>query len=95
MTVEELHEELKKIIASLNASGFDTVDEAVVTKIAELCKAADELGLKKGKQLVQNLSDVIIAIKEGKSKAESGILRLTALDFYIQNLSSGNATEDL
>ena len=34
------------------------------------------------------------AIREGKSQAGSGEIRLTALDFYVKKLSSGN-TEDL
>jgi hypothetical protein len=34
------------------------------------------------------------AIQEGKSKAESGNVRLTALDFYVKKHGNGN-TEDL
>ena len=95
MTIKELHGELDMIITSLNASEFNTVESEVLQRLEDLCVSAKELGLTKGKNLIENLVNVIKAIQEGKSKAESGILRLTALEFYVKNLQSGTDTEEL
>jgi hypothetical protein len=45
--------------------------------------------------LIENLSGAINAIREGKSKAESGHVRLTALEFYLKNQSGSENIEDL
>ena len=95
MTVEELRIELEKIISGLSASGFDSVDSGIVEKLEKYAVAADQLGMKEGKHLIGNLSGVIKAIQEGKSKAASGSIRLTALDFYVKKLSGGGSIEDL
>ena len=95
MTVEDLRTELEKIIAHLSASGFDNIDTETVEKLNKLTDAADELGMKEGKHLIRNLSVVMKAIQEGKSKAGSGNLRLTALDFYVKKLSGNGNIEDL
>ena len=95
MTVEELRLELGNIVASLNSSGFGAVEAGTCEKLEKLGSSANELGMKQGKQLIDNLSGVIKAIQEGKSKAESGMLRLTALDFYMKKLSGSENIEDL
>ena len=95
MTVEEFRLELETIISSLSSSGFENVDSGIVEKIDVFAATACELGMKEGKRLMENLSVTIKAIKEGKSKAESGIVRLTALEFYIKNLSDSENTEEL
>jgi hypothetical protein len=66
-----------------------------VEKLEKLSVSAVQLGMKKGKQLLENLTVTMKAIQEGKSKADSGNVRLTALDFYVKNLSSGEHIEDL
>ena len=95
MTVEELQIELKALISNLTSSGFKSVEPAVVDKINELIIAAGELRMNEGKRLVENLLNVIKAIREGKSQAESGYIRLTALDFYVKNLSDSSVIEDI
>ena len=95
MTVEDFRIELEKIISGLTSSGFDGIDSGTVEKLDKLAAAAVELGMKEGKHLISNLSGVIKAIQEGKSKAESGSLRLTALDFYVKKLSGSGNIEEL
>ena len=95
MTVEELRAELEKIISGLSASGFGSIDSGTVEKLDKIAVAAEGLGMKEGKHLIGNLSGVIKAIQEGKSKAESGNIRLTALDFYVKKLSGSGNIEDL
>jgi hypothetical protein len=94
MTVEELRTEMETIVSNLNSSGFDAIDMGVVEKLDKFGAAAGELGMKEGKHLIDNLSDVMKAIKDGKSKAASGAIRLTALDFYVKKIAGGQ-TEDL
>jgi hypothetical protein len=94
MTVEELRAELETIVSNLNSSGFGSIDAGIVEKLDKLCAAADGLGMKEGKHLIENLSGAMKAIQEGKSKPESGDIRLTALDFYTKKIAGGQ-TEDL
>ena len=94
MTVEELRTELETIVSGLSSSGFEAIDQGVVDKLGKLGAAAGELGMKEGKHLVENLQSVMTAIKEGKSNASSGGVRLTALEFYVKKIEGGNI-EDL
>ena len=95
MTVEELRKELEKIISVFISAGFDNVDSETMAKLDTFGIKAGELGMKEGKKLIDNLSGAIEAIQEGKSKAESGSIRLTALDFYVKKLSGSENIEDL
>ena len=95
MTIEELRTELGTIISSLTSSGFDNVDSKIMDKIDKLIVTTGESGMKEVKRLLENLSGAIKAIQEGKSQAESGAVRLTALDFYLKNLPDNESIEDL
>ena len=95
MTVEELKCELETIISNLTSSGFGSIDSGIVEKLDILAAASGELEMKEGKRLIENLSAAMKAISEGKSKEESGTVRLTALDFYLRKLSLDETTEDL
>jgi len=95
MTVEELKTELDNIVSGLSSSGFGSIDSGVVEKLEKLAIVAGALEMKEGKRLIDNLVVIMNAIKEGKSKAESGNVRLTALDFYIKKLAGGGTVEDL
>ena len=95
MTVEELKVELGKVISGLAATGLENIDSGIREKVRALSNTAGELGMKEGKRLIENLSGAIDAIKEGKSKAESGHVRLTALEFYLKNQSGSENIEDL
>ena len=95
MTVEELKTELESIVLSLMSSGFGTINPGTMEKLKVLTTEAGKLNMKEGKRLIKNLTAAMRAIKTGKSKAESGSVRLTALDFYLKKLSSGGNIEDL
>ena len=95
MTVEELRTELEKIISALTASGFGNIDSGTVEKLDKFAVTAGELAMKEGKRLIENLAGTMKAIQEGKSQAESGNLRLTALDFYIKKHTDSGTVEDL
>ena len=95
MTVEELRTELEAVISGLTSSGFDNIDSGTLEKLDKLAAAAGELSMNEGKRLVENLIGAMKAIQEGKSKSDSGTVRLTALNFYLKNLSGSENTEDL
>ena len=95
MTVEELKTELEKISSGLSSTGFSNIDSGLSEKLDKLAITAGEMGFKEGKKLIENLSAVIKSIMEGKSSAESGNIRLTALDFYMVKLAEGGNTEEL
>lgn len=95
MTVEELRTELEKVISSLTVTGFDTIDPGIISKLDSFSITAGGLNMKEGKHLIENLMGAMKAISEGKSRAESGNVRLTALDFYVKKLSGSGNIEDL
>ena len=95
MTVEQLRMELEKIISDLASTGFNNIDSGIVGKLEKFSTTAGELGMKEGKHLIENLIGIMKAIKEGKSKAESGSIRLTALDYYVKKISGSGTIEDL
>jgi len=95
MTIEDLRTELKTIISILTSSGFENADPIITEKINKIASAADESGMKEVKRLLKNLSGTINAIQDGKSQAESGTVRLTALDFYLNNLPDNENIEDI
>lgn len=91
MTVEELCGKLETLVSALGAG---PAGDGVFSDLAACASGADGLGMKSGKQLIENLGAVLKTRKEGGSSEESVSIRLTALDFYIKKLQSGN-TEDL
>ena len=95
MTVEDLRIELEKIVSALLSSGFGNIDSGIIEKLDKITVTAGELEMKEGKRLIENLSSVMKSIKDGKSNAESGSVRLTALDFYVKKLAGGENIEDL
>jgi len=95
MTIEELRTDLDTIISSLTSSGFTNTDSKILEKIDSLIPLAGESSMKEAKRLLENLSGAIKAIQEGKSQAESGTVRLTALDFYRKNLPNSEHIEDI
>jgi hypothetical protein len=82
------------LVASLPASGFDTISDNIITELDTYVPAADGVGAHEGKKLIENLAAVLKTRKQGGSTDESVSIRLTALDFYIKKLQSGS-TEDL
>jgi len=95
MTVEELRTELGDIISGLGISGFVNPDSGIISRLDQLGSSALELDLKEGKHLIDNLITVINNIREGKSKPESGNLRIIALEFYLEKLSKSEEPEEL
>ena len=96
MTVEELRIGLEEIVLGLTASGFDNIDIGAIEKLDKFAASAEQLGMKEGKRLIENLSGTMKAIQEGKSGAGSGEIRLMALDFYAKKLSADSGKlEDL
>ena len=95
MAFEEIRTELETIISALSSSGFDSIDAETIEKLEKLAASVEALNMKEGKRLIDNLAEVMKAIKEGKSQSDSGSLRLMALDFYVKKLSDGANTEEL
>jgi hypothetical protein len=96
MTVDELRAEVEGIVSNLNSSGFGAVDAETITKLDKLAVSAGGLGMKEGQHLIGNLAGVMKALKDGKSQSDSGVVRLTALDFYLKKLAaSDDNIEDL
>ena len=95
MTIDELRLELEKIIGGLNSSGFKAVPVETREKLEKLGVSANEMGMKVGGHLIDNLVKVIKAIQEGKSNEGSGSIRLLALEFYLNKISGGEKIENL
>jgi polyhydroxyalkanoate synthesis regulator phasin len=95
MTVEELRAELESLVSNLTAAGFNNIDAGLLGKMDKFVLAAGEMKMNEGKRLIENLLSAMKAIQEGKSNADSGNLRLTALDFYLKKHSEDGLVEDL
>jgi hypothetical protein len=94
-TVESLRGELEGCISHINSSGLGSLDPQITDKLDKFSAAAGGLGMNSGKKLIDNLSAVLKSFKEGKSKEDSVQIRLTALDFYLQNIKGGGGEEEL
>jgi hypothetical protein len=95
-TIESVCKELEKIVADVTAKGAANVDIAICADIDKISSAAETLGMKSGKKLVDNLAAVLKSFKEGKSEEASVAVRITALDFYIKNvLSNQGSVEEI
>ena len=95
MTVEDLRAQLEKIASGLANSGFNEIDSGTIAELEKSAAAAGELEMKEGKRLIENLCETMKAIRDGKSSAESGNVRLTALDFYLKKHSESGVVEEL
>ena len=88
-TVENVCSEVEKILAEVSSKGGD---DAIKAKLEKLSAAAETLGMKSGKKLIDNLTT---ALNDGKT-GDSLAVRITALDFYNKNVLSGQgAVEDI
>jgi hypothetical protein len=94
-TVESLHGDLEACITGISAVGIGNLDPQNIEKLEKISAAAGALGMNSGKKLIDNLSVVLKSFQEGKSTEDSVRIRLTALDFYLQNIKGGGGEEEL
>jgi hypothetical protein len=94
-TVEGLRGELDACLSAINTAGLGSLDPQNIEKLDKFSAAAVGLGMNSGKKLIDNLSAVLKAFKEGTSQEGSVQVRLTALEFYLQNIKGGGGEEDL
>ena len=94
-TVESLHEDLEACITGINAVGIGNLDPQNIEKLKKISAAAGNLGMNSGKKLIDNLTAVLTSFQEGKSTEDSVRIRLTALDFYLQNIKGGSGEEEI
>jgi hypothetical protein len=94
-TVDSLRGELEACITTINAAGLTSLDPQNIEKLDKISAVAADLGMNSGKKLIDNLSAVLNSYREGKSREESVQVRLTALDFYLQNIKGGGGEEEL
>jgi hypothetical protein len=94
-TVESLREELEKCVSGINSAGLGNFDPQTIDKLEQFAATAAGLGMNSGKKLVDNLTNVLKSFKEGSTGEGSVTVRLTALEFYLQNIKSGGAEEEL
>jgi len=93
VTTEELYAKLDAINKGFPASGFDAVSDSVIADLSSCASEAGGLGMKSGKEVLDNLVAVLKARKSGEKADESVTIRLTALDFYIDKLRSGDTSD--
>jgi hypothetical protein len=93
-TAEKCQKELESCIGSINSAGLDKLDPQNIEKLEKISAAATSCGMNQGKKLVDNLVTVLKSFKEGKAAPDSVSVRLTALEFYLNN-TTGAATEEL
>jgi hypothetical protein len=94
-TVESLREELENCLSGMNSAGFGNFDPQNIEKLEKFAAAAAGLGMNAGKKLIDNLINVLKSFKDGAAGEDSVTVRMTALEFYLQNIKSGDVEEEL
>jgi hypothetical protein len=87
-TIEHVCQDLETLLGNINSSGLTNIDPGIAEKFGELGSAADSLGMKNGKKLIDNLVEVLKSFKDGKAEEGSVSVRITALDFYQKKVLS-------
>lgn len=93
MTREELYAKLDAISKAFPVSGFDAVPDSVIADLSSCAGQAEGLGMKSGKEVIDDLITVLKARKAGGKTDDSVMVRLTALEFYLQKLQSGDTSD--
>jgi len=93
VTREELHAKLAAINKGFPVSGFDAVSDSVIADLGACAGEAAGLGMKSGKEVIDNLITVLKARKSGEKTDDSVTIRLTALEFYVDKLKSGDTSD--
>ena len=91
MSIEEFQAKLDAIIKEFPISGFDAIPDSLMTNLNTCAGEAEKLGLKSGKEVLENLIATLKTRKAGGNTDDSVMVRLTALEFYIQKLKDGTA----
>ncbi|MDR1176995.1 MAG: hypothetical protein LBK83_16160 [Treponema sp.] len=92
-TVEELSETLEALSNKIASAGEGAMAE--LDTVGKLAAEAGSLGMKAGKQLLDNLAVSLQSVKDGKSHVDSIQVRITALDFYLHKIRGGSSEEEL
>jgi sulfite reductase beta subunit-like hemoprotein len=86
MAITDVQNKLDSIIKGLPASGFDTVPDSVIADLSSCAAEADSLGMKSGKEAINNLITVLKSRKTGEKTDDSVTVRITALEFYTDKI---------
>jgi hypothetical protein len=91
MSIEELQTKLDTIIKEFPISGYDAISDSTMTGLHTCADEAEKLGMKSGKEVLENLIATLKTRKAGGNTDDSVMVRLTALEFYVQKLKDGTA----
>jgi len=94
VAISDVQNKLNSIIKGLPASGFDAIPDSVIADLSSCAAEAGSLGMKSGKEAIDNLVEVLKNRKTGAKTDDSVMVRITALEFYIDKIKSDN-TGDL
>jgi len=91
MSIEEFRTKLDTIIKEFPISGFDTIPDSVIAALETCAGETEKLGMKAGKEVLENLIASLKTRKTGGNSDDSVLVRVTALEFYVQKLKDGTA----
>jgi len=91
MNNEEFQAKLDTIIKEFPISGFDAIPDATIAGLETCAGEAEKLGMKSGKETIENLITSLKTRKAGGNSDDSVLVRLTALEFYVQKMKDGTA----
>jgi hypothetical protein len=90
---ENVCNELDKLLSNMTASGYGNAE--YIEQLQKLSAAAESLGMKDGKKLIDNLTETLKSFQAGTADEKSVSVRYTALEFYKNKIKDLGATEDL
>jgi len=91
MSIEEFRTRLDTVMREFPISGFDAIPENLMAGLNACAGEAETLGMKSGKEVLENLIASLKTRKTGGNSDDSVLVRLTALEFYVQKLKDGTA----
>ncbi|MDR2768243.1 MAG: hypothetical protein LBB82_07955, partial [Treponema sp.] len=70
MTIEEIQEKLESLLKKLQASGYDSIDDSIISEMETCAAPAGDQGMTTCKQLIENFVKVLKARKAGETGDE-------------------------
>jgi hypothetical protein len=93
VAIQDLQSKLEALIKGLPVAGFDAVPDSTIADLSSYAGEAEGLGMKSGKEVLDNLIKTLKTRKTGGNTDDSVMVRLTALEFYIDKLKSGDTSD--
>ncbi len=85
--MEKLCIKLEELLSDILFCGIKNISPDINEKIHILSKNFSEIGLETGSEMLNNLYNEIISVKQSEKSYENVVLLLCSLECYLKNIS--------